>query len=106
MPDAPSNLLEWNEENFASVVSAIYRDAETDQSLHDKLMSDPFAVLSTRINVPEDCRGGIFARTRNQQMIVLFVPSYGVARAEMPQGTTEAEEQPDFEVVCTTSTIW
>ena len=106
MPDEPAEKLEWNEENLSRVVSDLYKEAETDQALHDQLLADPFAVLNTRINVPDDYRGGVFSREKNKKATILYVPDYGVAREALPEGTREAEPPPDYEILCTVPTQW
>ena len=106
MPDNPAELLEWNEENLSKVTTDLYKEAETDQALRDQLMANPFQVLSSRINVPEGYSGGIFAREKGQPTMMLYVPSFGATRAVLPEGTTEAEPPPDYEIVCTMGTLW
>lgn len=106
MSDAPSERLEWNEENFAQVVADLYREAETDQALHERLLANPYEVLSGRITVPESYRGGMFAREKGQDIMMLYVPAFGVARAALPEGTSDSEAKPDFEPICTVETLW
>ena len=106
MPDAPSEPLEWNEENLTKVVADLYREAETNQELHGQLLANPFETLSSRIRVPDDYRGGIFAREKNLNVLMLHVPSYGATTEALPAGTTQAEPQQDFEILCTVYTQW
>ncbi len=106
MPDAPPERLEWNEENLSQVVTGLYRQAETDQELHAQLMANPYDVLNTRIVVPPECAGGIFAREKNQKTLMLFVPPHGAAQRTLPAGTSEAEAPRDYELLCTTDTLW
>ena len=107
MPNnSPSDRLEWNEENLSKVIADLYAEAETDQALHDQLLADPFEVLDGRIIVPDDYRGGIFARERNKKTLALYVPETGRTRASLPEGTTDAVPQLDYEILCTLPTEW
>ena len=104
--DTPGELPEWNEENLDLVVSVLYREVETDQALHRRLMSNPFEVLSERIKVPEDFAGGIFTVEKGRQSMALYVPAFGTQSEALPEGTTEAEPQGDYDILCTTKPPW
>lgn len=106
MPNNPSERLEWNEENFAKVLAEIYREAETNEALRNQLLANPFETLNSRVKVPESYQGGIFAREKGQPNMMLHVPTFGVAREAMPEGTSDAEPQPDYLPICTSMTIW
>ena len=103
MPDAdPAERLEWNEENFSKVVADLYREAQSDQTLHSRLMTDPYQTLNSRIQVPEEFQGGVFAKSRSKPGITLHVPEYGETIGEaLPEGTSETEPKPLYEVTCT-----
>ncbi len=105
MPSDTPTLLEWSEENLSKAISDLYKDAESDPALHGRLLSDPFGALSSRINIPEEYRGGTFAREKNLKTILLYVPASGVKSEAMPEGTAE-EQQADYEITCTTITQW
>ncbi len=102
----PSERLEWNEENFKAVLADLYREIETDESLRQRMLADPFAVLSERLLVPETYRGGIFAREKGLQTLMLYLPAPGTTRRANPEGTTEIEPQEDYDPLCTAWPIW
>ena len=104
-PDSPERV-EWNEENLSKVVAQLYREAESNEALHRQLMNDPYSVLNRRIEVPEGYQGGIFARERSQRAMVMYVPAYGAAREELPEGTTAIDQPPDYDIVCTVRPPW
>lgn len=101
-----SDLLEWNEENFARVVGDLFREAETDASLHQRLLTEPFEVFSTRIAIPEEYRGGFFAREKGRKALIIYVPSRERTAEALPEGTTDAESQSSYEILCTIGPIW
>lgn len=102
----PSELPEWNEENLTKAISDLYREAQTDEALHRRLMTTPFEVLNSRINVPEEYRGGIFVREKGKKTMALYVPPFGAQNDALPEGTTEAEPQTDYEILCTMHPPW
>ena len=106
MPDESPEKLEWNEENFAKVTSDLYKEVETNHTLRGQLMANPFAALSSRIAVPESYRGGVFAREKGQQTLMLYVPAPGASRVALPEGTSDAQSAPDYEILCTVGTLW
>ena len=107
MPEnTPSERPEWNEENLTKAIADLYREAETDEALHQRLMAEPFETLKSRINVPEEYRGGIFAREKGKKTMALYVPPFGAGGQALPEGTTEAEPQTDYEILCTVYPPW
>lgn len=102
----PSERLEWSEENLSQVVAAIYQAAQTDQSLHARLLANPFEVLNSRIVVPDDYRAGIFARERGQETMMLWVSPFGVTKETLPDGTAAEGEKPEYERLCTMLPPW
>ncbi len=108
--DMPENISterpEWNEENVTKVIADLYREAETDEDLHKRLMTHPFEVLSSRIDVPEGFRGGIFAREKGKKTMALYVPPFGTHNEVLPEGTAEAESQSNYEILCTVHPPW
>ena len=102
----PDERLDWNEENLTTVLADLYQAAEADEGLYQRLLSSPFDVLNERIEVPEAYRGGIFAREKGMKVMMLYPPARDVTRQALPEGTTEAEPQKDFDPICTEITIW
>ena len=102
MLDAPSSALpEWNEENLTAVLGEIFQQMESDPSLLQQLLGDPFELLSTRIAIPDEYRGGIFARENGKKSLLIHVPTSRVAARELPEGTIDATLPPAFEPLCT-----
>ncbi len=107
MPEiTPSERLEWNEENLTKVIADLYREVETDEALHKRLMSHPFEVLSSRIDVSEEYRGGIFTREKGKKTMALYVPPFGTPSGVLPEGTAESEPQDNYEILCTIRPPW
>lgn len=107
MPEnIPSELPDWGEENVTKVIADLYREAQADEALHKRLMSHPFEVLNSRINVPEEFRGGIFARERGKETMALYVPAFGAQSETLPEGTTADEPQTDYDILCTVHPPW
>ena len=104
--NVPSTLPEWSEENLDSVLANIFREMESDDALRSQLMADPFGALCTRIQVPEEYRGGIFAKDKNRKGLMIYIPERGAERQALPAGTAEAETQPTFQVLCTSDPVW
>ena len=102
----PNELLEWNLENFTKVLADIYREIETDDALRQRLLSDAFSVLSERIAVSEEWRGGIFAREKGKKTLMLYPPAAGATRQALPEGTTEAQTQKDYDPICSSWPVW
>ena len=102
--DNTGGKLEWTHDNLEQVISDVYSEAGTDQALHTRLMADPFAVLSSRIELPDEYQGKIIAKDQNAKILVLNVPAYGEARAAI-EGTTPAAPTPDY-LICTTEPEW
>lgn len=104
--DSPERL-DWDETNLERVISDLYREIENDENLRQRLMSAPFEVLSERISVPESYRGRIFVSEKGQDAMMLYPPARNVAAREaLPEGTSEAPAQQNFELLCTTILPW
>ena len=101
-----SGPLEWNEENLSTALTELYREIESNETLRRQFLTDPFTVLSGLIAVPEEYRGGLFAREKGKKVMMLYPPAIGATREVLPTGTTQAEVQPDYDPICTVITIW
>ena len=102
----PANQPEWTKENLESIIAALYQQVTTDRELRDRLMADPFAVLSERIAIPAEYQGKIVAQDPTAKVLVLNVPAYQEsARAEAVTGTTPVTPTPDY-LMCTPDPEW
>ncbi len=103
----PINQLDWNEENLQRTVSDLYREAESDEGLRQRLLADPFGVLSSRIAIPESYRGGILLTEKGRDSIVLYVPApTPQSSATLPEGTSEVSPAKDYQILCTFDPEW
>lgn len=106
MPDeSSSDLLQWNEENLSMVLGEIFRQSEADPSVRRQLLDDPFELLKTRIAIPEDYRGGLFARENGKKSLLIHVPTSAVSARALPEGTVDATTPSAFEPLCSLP-IW
>lgn len=103
----PSNQLEWNDENLERTISNLYREIESDEALRQRLLANPFEVLSERIAIPESYRGGILLTPKGQDTMVLYVPpaDAGGFRAAV-EGTSEETPQKGYQILCTIYPVW
>ena len=101
----PTNQLDWSEENMERVVSNLYREIEKDQGLRQRLLTDPFQVLSSRIAIPESYRGGILSAPKGRDTMVLYVPDENVGHT-VAAGTTEETPQKSYQMLCTDGPTW
>lgn len=107
MPNVePPDRLEWNEANLAKTIAELYAEADSDQSLRARLMTNPYEVLKERIDVPEGYRGSILAKPQNSRLLVLHVPEAGSGGEALPEGTSGAETKPAYELICTLPPLW
>ncbi len=105
--DNPTNPLDWNEENLERVVTDLYREIETDDGLRQRLLTDPFDALSSRIAIPESYRGGILLTPKGQDTMVLYVPAVNAGRTEAAvEGTSEETPQKTYQMLCTELPLW
>ncbi len=103
----PINQLDWNEENLQRTVSDLYNALQTDDGLRQRLLADPFGVLSSRIAIPESYRGSILLTEKGRDSMVLYVPgSNARSSAVLPEGTSEASTPKDYQVLCTLDPVW
>ena len=103
----PTNQLNWNEENLQRTVSDLYREVETDEGLRQRLLADPFEVLSSRIAIPESYRGGILLTEKSRDSMVLYVPAFGAqSSVALPEGTSEASTPKEYQILCTLDPEW
>ena len=102
-----TNPLDWNEENMERVVSDLYRETESDESLRQRLLTEPFEVLSSRIAIPESYRGGILLAQKGQDTMVLYVPATNAEHTEVAaEGTSEETPQKSYQMLCTVDPQW
>ena len=102
-----TNPLDWNEENLEQVVSKLYQEIGSDEGLRQRLMTNPFEVLSSRITVPESYRDGILLAPKGQDTMVLYVPAPNAVHAEaMAEGTSEETPQKSYQMLCTIDPVW
>ena len=103
----PTNQLNWNEENLQRVVSDLYNEVQTDDGLRQRLLADPFEVLSSRIAIPESYRGGILLTEKGRDSMVLYVPAPATqSSVALPEGTSEASPSKDYQILCTFDPEW
>lgn len=103
----PTNQLEWSDENLERVISDLYREIESDEELRQRLLTEPFDVLSSKIAIPESYRGGILLAPKGQDTMVLYVPAVDARRPDaVVEGTTEEMPQKDYQVLCTEIPPW
>ena len=103
----PTNPLEWNAENMEQVGSDLYREIESDESLRQRLLTDPFEVLSSRIAIPESYRDGILLTPKGQDTMVLYVPPANAGRTDAAvEGTSEETPQKSYQMLCTVIPQW
>ena len=100
--DVANDPLDWTEANLVKVMSDIYAEAARDSAFYEQLMADPNGVLSSRIKVPEEFNGKVYARQKNKRMFIMNVPSYGT---DGPADTVEVP-QADYQILCTTHPPW
>ncbi len=102
-----TNPLDWNEENLERVVTDLYREIESNEGLRQRLLADPFEVLSSRIAIPESYRGGILLTPKGQDTMVFYVPPANAGRTEAAvEGTAEETPQKSYQMLCTVGTSW
>ena len=95
----PDPLPVWDESNACKVISDLYTAAIRDPALHERLMNNPYEVLSERIQIPPEYQKNFLAKPEGTRGMILTVPKFVGSDAPTDQA------QAQFTIVCT-ETPW